>query len=200
YLISGEFSDLTTTTKDQEFREKNKNNISFPKDNSSAIEAMVYYMYRYDYNSSGNKSSQVLPILFNVKVYYLIDKYNIPKLKKVHASGWDNFLVTIAETEVFEILLLLYCRSTLISYRKRIVFFVYLKAQLDLQPTLYLTQLKKNARIPKRRKQQNTVTLVAMSSGLQNVSVGNRNTIQTAVVTTNVKLPRYTSFATSCWA
>lgn len=73
-------------------------------DDSSAVEAMVHHMYGFDYNSSGNDSSRKSPMLFNVKVYHIADKYDIPQLKdaakeKFVKACWqmDNFPAAIAE-------------------------------------------------------------------------------------------------------
>lgn len=68
---------------------------------------MIHHIYGFDYNSSGNDSSRVSPMLFNVKVYHIADKYDIPELKKAAKEKvetaakvcWqmDDFPVAIAE-------------------------------------------------------------------------------------------------------
>lgn len=68
---------------------------------------MIHFMYGFDYDSSGSDDSRTSPMLFNVKVYQIADKYVIPHLKQraqekfetIVATCWqmDDFPATIAE-------------------------------------------------------------------------------------------------------
>jgi speckle-type POZ protein len=88
-------------------QEKSENAISLCDDDSSTVEAMIHHMYGFDYNSSGNESRRVSPMLFNVKVYHIADKYDVPELKKAAKEKFettvkacwqmDDFPVAISE-------------------------------------------------------------------------------------------------------
>lgn len=42
---------------------------------------MIHFMYGFEYDSSGSDHGRVSPMLFNVNVYQIADKYGVPKLK-----------------------------------------------------------------------------------------------------------------------
>jgi hypothetical protein len=68
---------------------------------------MIHFMYGFDYDSSGSEHSRASPMLFNVKVYQIADKYVVPQLKlkakekfeTIVQTCWkmDDFPVAIAE-------------------------------------------------------------------------------------------------------
>ncbi|KUL81280.1 hypothetical protein ZTR_10828, partial [Talaromyces verruculosus] len=129
YLLSAQFSDLTIRTIDQEFKvhrlvvcgqseyfsrlykgkwtEANENDIALQDDDPCAIQAMIHFMYGFDYDSSGSEHSRASPMLFNVKVYQIADKFVVPQLKQkakekfetIVQTCWkmDDFPVAIAE-------------------------------------------------------------------------------------------------------
>ncbi|KAJ9306773.1 hypothetical protein DTO217A2_3760 [Paecilomyces variotii] len=114
FFASSTFSDLTIITKDQEFKvhklivcsqsgffarlfkqnwkEAEENVVRLNEDDPRAVEAMVHFMYGFNYNNSGSEHGRVSPMLLNVKVYQVADKYDIPKLK---AQAKENFTVAI---------------------------------------------------------------------------------------------------------
>ncbi|KAJ9194390.1 hypothetical protein DTO164E3_5368 [Paecilomyces variotii] len=114
FFASSTFSDLTIVTKDQEFKvhklivcsqsgffarlfkqnwkEAEENVVRLNEDDPRAVEAMVHFMYGFNYNNSGSEHGRVSPMLLNVKVYQVADKYDIPKLK---AQAKENFTVAI---------------------------------------------------------------------------------------------------------
>lgn len=81
--------------------------IYLKDDDPRAIEAMIHFMYGFDYDSSGNDFGRVFPMLFNIKVYQVTDKYFVPQLKQrakdkfrqIAIICWqmDDFPVAIAE-------------------------------------------------------------------------------------------------------
>ena len=42
---------------------------------------MIYFMYGFTYDSSAKDQDRFSPMLFNISVYQVGDKYNVPKLK-----------------------------------------------------------------------------------------------------------------------
>ncbi|KAF2106549.1 hypothetical protein BDV96DRAFT_590806 [Lophiotrema nucula] len=42
---------------------------------------MLQFLYTFDYDSSGRAENSSSPMVFNVKVYSIADKYDIPALK-----------------------------------------------------------------------------------------------------------------------
>lgn len=65
-----------------EEQETVENTITLKEDDPRAIEAMVHFMYGYDYDSSGSDHGRVSPLLFNIKVYQVADKYGVRALKQ----------------------------------------------------------------------------------------------------------------------
>ncbi|KAK5188259.1 hypothetical protein LTR47_011507 [Exophiala xenobiotica] len=75
--------------------------IDLMEDDPGAVEAMIRFMYENEYDSSGNSDGQVSPMLFDVRVYQVADKYGVRALKKMskekfgHATnicwGMDDF-------------------------------------------------------------------------------------------------------------
>jgi speckle-type POZ protein len=50
-------------------------------DDVFAVEAMLQFMYTSDYDASGSAEHSASPMVFNVKVYSIADKYDVPALK-----------------------------------------------------------------------------------------------------------------------
>lgn len=50
-----------------------ENAIQLKEDNPQAVEAMIHFMYGFDYDSSGSDHSRVSPMLFNVNVYQVCE-------------------------------------------------------------------------------------------------------------------------------
>ncbi|PYI05223.1 hypothetical protein BO78DRAFT_447876 [Aspergillus sclerotiicarbonarius CBS 121057] len=116
YFFSGEFSDLTICTVDQEFKvhrvvvcgqseffsrlykgnwvETAENVVRLTDDNPRAIEAMIQFMYGLDYDSSSGNRGSTSPLLFNVNLYQVADKYVVPQLKRRAKEKFD----TVAKT------------------------------------------------------------------------------------------------------
>ncbi|PKY07468.1 BTB/POZ domain protein [Aspergillus campestris IBT 28561] len=104
YFHTSTFSDLTIVTSDQRFevhklivcgqsgyfsnlfkhnwKEVTDNVIRLEEDDPRAVEAMIHFMYGFNYDSSGSDRGRTSPMLFNVNVYQTGDKYDIPKLKE----------------------------------------------------------------------------------------------------------------------
>ncbi|KAL3474861.1 BTB/POZ protein [Aspergillus californicus] len=114
YFHTSTFSDLTIVTRDQKFevhklivcgqseffsrlfnhnwKEVTENVIQLKDDDPRAVEAMVHFLYGFNYDSSGSDQGRNSPMLFNVKVYQIGDKYGIPNLK---AQAKEKFSVAI---------------------------------------------------------------------------------------------------------
>jgi speckle-type POZ protein len=60
--------------------------MELKEDEASVVEAMLRFMYQFDYDSSGSDQARVSPLIFNVKVYSIADKYDVPALK-LQAKG-----------------------------------------------------------------------------------------------------------------
>ncbi|KAL2861015.1 BTB/POZ domain-containing protein [Aspergillus lucknowensis] len=98
YFQTSTFSDLTITTKDQKteahklIKEVTENVITLEDDDPRALDAMIHFFYGFNYDSSGSDQGRTSPMLFNVKVYQIGDKYGIPNLK---APAKEKFSVAI---------------------------------------------------------------------------------------------------------
>ena len=64
--------------------------IELKEEDSHAIKAMIHFMHGYDYDSSGNSRGRISPMLFNVKVYGVAEKYGIPTLKQLSKEKFNH--------------------------------------------------------------------------------------------------------------
>ncbi|KAL1966560.1 hypothetical protein VTN77DRAFT_4482 [Rasamsonia byssochlamydoides] len=134
FFHSSKFSDLVIQTDDQEFHvhrivvcgqsevfagmlnndclETTTNTIKLQDDDPRAVEAMLHFLYGFEYDHYDNYDSEKYagcvsfsPMLFHVKVYQVADKYGVAALKRrareefaaAVQTGWE----TKKETEDF---------------------------------------------------------------------------------------------------
>ena len=62
---------------------------------------MIHLMYGFDYDSSGSDHSRVSPMLFNVNVYQVADKYGVPNLKERAKEKFEKIIETCWEMDDF---------------------------------------------------------------------------------------------------
>jgi hypothetical protein len=84
-------------------KEASKGEIDLEEVDDTVIEAMLRFMYYFDYDTYDGRSSMI----FNAEVYSIADRYTIPALKehakekfqKATSVGWamDDFPLTVAE-------------------------------------------------------------------------------------------------------
>ncbi|ORY10229.1 hypothetical protein BCR34DRAFT_625346 [Clohesyomyces aquaticus] len=55
------------------------------EDDVSAVEALLQFMYTFDYDASGSAQNSSSPIAFNVKVYSIAEKYDVAAVE----TCWD---------------------------------------------------------------------------------------------------------------
>ncbi|KAL6149966.1 hypothetical protein ACJQWK_02530 [Exserohilum turcicum] len=63
-------------------------------DDVSAVEAMLQFLYTFDYDAGGSVADAASPMVFNVKVYSIADKYDIPALKSVARQKFQESVET----------------------------------------------------------------------------------------------------------
>ncbi|KAM3068339.1 hypothetical protein ACMFMG_009478 [Clarireedia jacksonii] len=92
-----------------DWKESKDGRIHLQGDDVFAVEAMLQFMYTFDYNASGGAKSSSSPMVFNAKVYSIADKYEVLSLKS-HAKQkfettvdtcWDMDDFPHAITEVY---------------------------------------------------------------------------------------------------
>ncbi|KIW14288.1 hypothetical protein PV08_07070 [Exophiala spinifera] len=59
-------------------------------DDPAAVEAMVRFMYENEYDSSGYDDTDMSPMVFDVLVYQVADKYGVGALKKLSKGKFDR--------------------------------------------------------------------------------------------------------------
>lgn len=64
---------------------------------------MIHFFYGFNYDSSGSDQGRTSPMLFNVKVYQIGDKYGIPKLKAQAKEKFSVAITTCWEMDDFPI-------------------------------------------------------------------------------------------------
>jgi hypothetical protein len=57
------------------------NVIDLKEDDAFVVQAMLSFLYGFDYDASGNDQTVFSPMVFNVKVYTIAEKYDIHALK-----------------------------------------------------------------------------------------------------------------------
>ncbi|KAB8249751.1 BTB/POZ protein [Aspergillus flavus] len=125
FFISSDFSDMTICTADQEFKvhrlivcgqsayfsrlfkanwtESVDNKIQLKSDDPRAVEAMVHFMYGFEYDSSGSDLGRVSPMLFNINVYQVADKFEVPQLKQKAKDKFETIARTCWEMDDYPI-------------------------------------------------------------------------------------------------
>lgn len=58
-------------------------------------------MYRFDYDASGNDQARVSPMIFNVKVYAIAEKYNVSALKSQAKDKFEKAVETCWDMDDF---------------------------------------------------------------------------------------------------
>jgi speckle-type POZ protein len=59
-----------------------------------AVEAMLQFMYTSDYDASGSAENSASPMVLNVKVYSIADKYDVPALKSQAKEKFETTVKT----------------------------------------------------------------------------------------------------------
>ncbi|GAD94933.1 BTB/POZ domain protein [Paecilomyces variotii No. 5] len=123
FYNSSTFSDFTIATKGQEFKvhklivcsqsgyfarfferdwkEVTENVIRLDEDDPRAVEAMINFMYGFTYDNSGSEHGRVSPMLFNIRVYQIATKFDIPKLKNEAQGNFNNAIKKCWEMDDF---------------------------------------------------------------------------------------------------
>ncbi|KAH8728537.1 BTB/POZ domain-containing protein [Phaeosphaeriaceae sp. PMI808] len=83
-----------------DFKESN-GCLTLNDDDISAVEAMLEFMYSFDYDSSGRAENTCSPMVFNVKVYSIAEKYDIPALKAKAKQKFETAVETCWEMDDF---------------------------------------------------------------------------------------------------
>jgi len=68
--------------------------IPLDDDDVSAVEAMLRFLYSFDYDASGSATGIASPMVFNVKVYSIAEKYDVPALKSIASQKFKESVKT----------------------------------------------------------------------------------------------------------
>lgn len=60
-------------------------------------------MYGFEYDSSGSDLGRVSPMLFNIKVYQVADKFEVPQLKQKAKDKFETIARTCWEMDDYPI-------------------------------------------------------------------------------------------------
>ncbi|KAK4961877.1 hypothetical protein LTR10_002370 [Elasticomyces elasticus] len=73
---------------DGNFKEGNENVITLQEDNAAVVGEMLRYMYTFSYSdhSENMRGQSIPPLVFNVHMHILADKYDMPGLTTLAAS------------------------------------------------------------------------------------------------------------------
>jgi speckle-type POZ protein len=67
----------------------------------STVEAMLRFMYTFDYDASSNAKSGSSPMVFNAKVYSIADKYEVLSLKSYAKQKFETTVETCWDMDDF---------------------------------------------------------------------------------------------------
>ncbi|RYN15717.1 hypothetical protein AA0119_g13004 [Alternaria tenuissima] len=79
---------------DGKWKESAEGVIPLNDDDVSAVEAMLQFLYSFDYDASGSATGIASPMVFNVKVYSIADNYEIPALKTIASQKFKESVKT----------------------------------------------------------------------------------------------------------
>lgn len=68
--------------------------ITLNDDDVSAVDTMLRFLYSFDYDTGGSAADVASTMVFNVKVYSIADKYEIPALKSVASQKFIDSVKT----------------------------------------------------------------------------------------------------------
>ncbi|KAH0541720.1 hypothetical protein FGG08_003812 [Glutinoglossum americanum] len=68
--------------------------IELKEDDASVVKAMLHFLYRFDYDGSGNDQGRVSPMFFNSRVYSIADKYDVPALRLLAKEKFEEAVGT----------------------------------------------------------------------------------------------------------
>ncbi|OJD23475.1 hypothetical protein ACJ73_05172 [Blastomyces percursus] len=86
---------------DEEWKEVTENSIDLMDDDPRTIEAMIHFMYGFDYDSSGNSRGRISPMLFNARVYGVAEKYGVSHLKQEAKAKFEDAVRTCWDMDDF---------------------------------------------------------------------------------------------------
>ncbi|KAF2482715.1 hypothetical protein BDY17DRAFT_165012 [Neohortaea acidophila] len=85
-------SDFFAKACDGAFMEAKSNTVSLVDDDSEAVAAMMHYFYHCDYHTPDHGSSSTGPLVLEVRIYALADKYFIKALRSLAYSKFKSRL------------------------------------------------------------------------------------------------------------
>ena len=68
--------------------------IELKEDEASVVEAMLNFMYNFNYDASGSDQAPVSPMTFSARVYSIADKYHVPALKSQAKQKFEKAVKT----------------------------------------------------------------------------------------------------------
>ncbi|PQE33412.1 BTB POZ domain protein [Rutstroemia sp. NJR-2017a WRK4] len=84
-----------------DWKESTDGHITLKEDDVSAVEAMLRFMYTFDYDASSSAKSSSSPMVFNAKVYSIADKYEVLSLKSYAKQKFETTVETCWDMDDF---------------------------------------------------------------------------------------------------
>ncbi|KAI7467862.1 hypothetical protein D0860_01894 [Hortaea werneckii] len=71
------------------------------KDDPQVVDALLHWLYNFDYGDYGNLQDHCCPIVLDVRVYAAADKYLLPNLKRLAAEKFEKHAKAEGESDGF---------------------------------------------------------------------------------------------------
>ncbi|KAK3720003.1 hypothetical protein LTR37_004126 [Vermiconidia calcicola] len=85
-----------------ETQEGSENTITLEDDQPCVVDAMLRYLYRFDYKyDDQNEANKAAPMVFDVLVHIIADKYDVPALMKLAESKYAQHVQDAWQTDAF---------------------------------------------------------------------------------------------------
>ena len=83
------------------FKEAKENAVDLSDDDPQVVETLIHYFYNFDYPDPTNGQNDVPPIVLDVQMYIIADKYFIEPLKQLAIQKFENRAKLEWDTDAF---------------------------------------------------------------------------------------------------
>lgn len=94
-------SDFFQSTCGGEFKEAKESKVDLKDDDPQAVEGLIHYCYNFDYPDHINGQAGVSPLVLDIRVFAIADKYFVEPLKQLAIKKFETRVKTEWDTAAF---------------------------------------------------------------------------------------------------